>query len=123
MLFHGGMPIGSDQRFSLVNRMLTMSVKACKAFVVPVLIALHSLGGNEGISDASSVDAVGPESIVLPPALPPSAESLSPEGVYLLFDSVETFVWIGRAADRDRVETLFGPSYVHAVSPSSFALL
>lgn len=40
---------------------------------------------------------------------------LSPDGVFLLEDGVELFLWVGRAADPAVVSALFGVSSVEGV--------
>lgn len=96
MLFHGAMGFGNDQRWAVVNRLLTMSVKTCQAFILPVLLALHEL---PTVFDTAVLDTA---------VLPLTSDSMSSEGVYVLFDTVETFIWIGKAAQGLCAEGLLG---------------
>jgi protein transport protein SEC24 len=117
VLFRGGTDVKSDERSALIYRMLTMPVMGSKPFIYPTLIALHRIAGEEGTSNPSSTNSnlVGSDSIVMPPYLPLTVDSLVSDGVFLLFDGVETFVWLGRAAPPAVLEALFGCSSFEGV--------
>jgi hypothetical protein len=125
VLFRGGTDVKSDERSALIYRMLTMPVMGSKPFIYPTLLALHRLGGDEGTSDPTSVNSnlVGPDSIILPPSLPLTVDSLVSDGMFLLFDGVETFIWLGRAAPPSFLEAMFGCSSFEGVDVSYVALL
>ncbi len=120
VLFRGGTDVKSDERSALIYRMLTMPVMGSKPFIYPTLLALHRLGGDEGTSDPTSVNSnlVGPDSIIMPPSLPLSVDSLVSDGMFLLFDGVETFIWLGRAAPPSFLEAMFGCSSFEGVDVS-----
>ena len=117
VLFRGGTEVKSDERSALIYRMLTMSVLGSKPFIYPTLLALHRIAGDEGTSqpDAINSNLAGPDSIVMPPSLPLTMDSLTSDGVFLLYDGVETFVWLGRAAPPACLEALFGCSSFEGV--------
>lgn len=120
VLFRGGTDVKSDERSALIYRMLTMPVMGSKPFIYPTLLALHRLGGDEGTSDPTSVNSnlVGPDSIILPPSLPLTVDSLVSDGMFLLFDGVETFIWLGRAVPPSFLEAMFGCSSFEGVDVS-----
>lgn len=124
VLFRGGTDVKSDERSALIYRMLTMPVMGSKPFIYPTLLALHRLGGDEGTSDPTSVNSnlVGPDSIILPPSLPLTVDSLVSDGMFLLFDGVETFIWLGRAAPPSFLEAMFGCSSFEGVDVSRVLL-
>jgi protein transport protein SEC24 len=126
VLFRGGADVKSDERASLVYRVLTMPVLGSTPFSYPKLLALHRLAGDEGTAAAGGADIrdpnfVGSRGILLPASCPLTADSLTSDGVFLLFDGVETFLWFGRAVSPGILEALFGCTSLEGVDMTCVA--
>ena len=47
-----------------------------------------------------------------------SAESLSSDGAFLLYDGIETSLWLGRAVPPGLIEALFGVQSLDGIDPA-----
>ena len=131
-LYRGGEAIRSDERASLVYKMLTMPVPASTVFASPLLFGLHDLPDDCGRPDASVPLPVDPATgaplpgaaapIKLPPSLPLTSEALNPGGVYLLDNGVETYLWIGRGAPGGLLQALWGVTSLDGIDPATLTL-
>jgi len=123
-LYRGGEAIRSDERAALVYRMLTMPTSATRHYACPRLFALHALPPGAGLPDpaAAPEGAAGVQPTALPEPLPPSVESLSSGGVYLLDDAVESLIWVGRAAPAGLLQALFGMPSLDGVDAGALTL-
>ena len=116
LAYRGGDAIRSDERASLVYRILTMPVCASKPFIHPRLYSLHDMGKEAGQPDASLPPVAHPhphagQRVAMPsPSLPLSAASLNPGGAYLLDAGMELFLWLGRSVPEGLLRALFGPA-------------
>jgi protein transport protein SEC24 len=131
-LYRGGEAIRSDERAALVYRMLTMPTDAGAVYVSPRLFGLHDMPEGAGRPDAAAAAALpvdpatgaplGHVPIALPPLLPLTAESLHTGGVYVLDNAVETYVWVGRAANPGLVQALWGVGSLDGIDPAALTL-
>lgn len=129
VLFRGGVDVRSDERSALVYRMLTMPVSASAPFIQPMLLPLHRLESMD-CRPCDTVDTpadgcvrVGSQRVKLPAACARlSSESLTSDGAFLLFDGVETMLWLGRAVPPGLLEALFGQSSLEGVDSNQLSL-
>ena len=106
-LYRGGDNVRADERASLVYRMLSMPFVGTRAYMYPRMYSLHDMedaagrpeGGAAGGDDAP---------IVLPAVVNLSAARLVPEGVFLVDNGVDMYMWFGRAAPPALLHALFG---------------
>ena len=67
----------------------------------------------------AGVIRVGDVRLKLPRAMSHlSSESLSSDGAFLLYDGVETMLWLGRAVPPGLLEALFGTPSIDGVDPA-----
>jgi len=133
VLFRGGTDVKSDERSALVYRMLTMPVAGSKPFILPLLLPLHRLEPEDGRpksipegefpAPVPGETRVGFDNVKLPRACASlSSESLSSDGAFLLFDGVETMLWLGRAVPPGLIEALFGAPSLDGIDASQLTL-
>lgn len=128
VVFRGGSDLRADERSYFIQRLNTMDSEQSRFFVYPRLFALHTLPDNAGLPATAGMTVetgtVGrKEPIVLPPMQPLSADGLSSDGVYMLENSIEALVWIGRAANPAVLQSLFGYSSLDQVDFQHVRLL
>lgn len=133
-LYRGGDQIRSDERAALVYRMLTMPVAFSRQYIYPRLFSLHDMDDAVGRPErdpsvptlaaaAPPVPGVPEEPPVrLPPALNLTAERLTSDGVYLLDNGVELYLWVGKAAPPQLLGALFGAPSLEGVDTSQLPL-
>ncbi|POM72159.1 Putative vesicle coat complex COPII subunit SEC24/subunit SFB2 [Phytophthora palmivora] len=75
--------------------------------------------------DQTADDAEGApsQSIVLPPVINLSIERLQCDGVFLLDDTLSLYLWVGRSAPPELLESLFGVPSMEGVDCSQLQLL
>jgi protein transport protein SEC24 len=126
--FRGGTDVHPDERiqaFHLINQMWTST---SKYFIYPRLFSLHDMGSDVGYPYEETTDDtpdeafVGRDRVLLPQTLSLSVDNLSSDGIYLLDNGVEMFIWVGRSADPNTVNSLFGAPSLENVDPSQIKL-
>eukprot|EP01138_Halocafeteria_seosinensis_P013706 gb/GECG01013997.1/.p1 GENE.gb/GECG01013997.1/~~gb/GECG01013997.1/.p1 ORF type:complete len:1159 (+),score=101.80 gb/GECG01013997.1/:1-3477(+) len=133
VLFRGGQEIHSDERAFLVFQMLTMQAVASRLYAYPKLLSLHDMERGMGTpvteedespidSEGNAVETVGFSQIKIPQATSLSVEHLREDGVFLLADGFEMFLWVGRSAPPQLLESLFGVPSLEGVDVSSAQL-
>lgn len=110
--FRGGTDVHPDERVQSWHLLSHMDVPSSKVFIYPRLFAIHEMGPDAGYPTEDEIDdpdrVAGRNRVLLPPASNLSIDSLSSEGVYLLDNGVEMYLWVGRNADINVVAALFG---------------
>lgn len=113
--FRGGTDIHPDERIQAHRQMISMWVAQSKDFIYPRLFAIHSMEENVGYSvedlpNGGGEDAMtaGRNRILLPTVLNLTVDQLRSNGIYLLDNGIDMYLWVGRAADISLVGSLFG---------------
>lgn len=129
-LLRGGTDIGTDERSMLFYLMQGMSTSRSRRFIHPCMYAIHKMRAKDGTvlteADAkAAADAgskvpktVGKSRIRTPPGLTLTRGCLTSEGVVLLDDGVQQFLWVGRAAEPKMLNELFGVPSLDGVDVS-----
>lgn len=120
--FRGGVDVHPDERVMshyLLNRMFVLE---SKHFIYPRLFSIHNMGETAGRPAEGSLDEnkayAGRNSILLPPLVNLSVDRLSSDGVFLLDNGVEMYLWVGRTADLNVVGSLFGIHSLDDIDPN-----
>lgn len=128
--FRGGNDVHPDERVQSHHLLTNMWVGQSKNFIYPRLFSIHTMDDNAGYpadesvgdSDVSLVTA-GRNNIVLPPVISLSIDGLSSDGIYLLDNGVEMYLWVGRSADMGLVSSLFGVHTLEDMDPNQLKVL
>ena len=126
--FRGGTDVHPDERVQAFYYINQMWFNKSKSFIYPRLFSLHDMDPdagypNEEVSDDMPEDAfAGRNYVILPKILPLTIDSLSSDGIYLVDNGVEFFVWVGREADQNAVNSLFGVPSLDSVDPSQLTI-
>jgi protein transport protein SEC24 len=101
-----------------------MPVELSRVFIYPRMFALHNMPPEAGLpaaedqAGAEGAETASAKSIVLPPVINLSIERLQCDGVFLLDDTLSLYLWVGRSAPPELLESLFGVPSMEGVDCS-----
>jgi len=119
--FRGGTDVHPDERVQAHHQITTMWVEQSKHFLYPRLFALHTMDQSAGtsIEDVREDDEVaGRDNILLPKVVSLTVNNLATDGIYLLDNGIDMYVWVGRGANPGLVSSLFGLHSLEGVDAS-----
>ncbi|CAM9940112.1 unnamed protein product, partial [Chrysoparadoxa australica] len=127
--FRGGTELRPDERAFYMALLANMPVSHSRQFIYPQLFSLHDMPADAGLPVGKQPNGKPAEegsggdgnttSIKLPPVLNLSAERLSSEGLFMLEDSVQLCIWVGRQCNPQLVQSLFGTPQLDNLDLSS----
>merc|ERR1719291_1328900 len=94
-----------------------MDAAASERWARPLLFPVHDMPPGVGLDDGDA------GRVRLPEALPLTAGSLWSDGVFLLDDGVDSYLWAGRGADPAVLASLFGASSLEGADSSRIRLI
>lgn len=97
--FRGGNVTPPDYRSFWLTLLRTLPVTDSLHSIHPYLCALHQMTEAVGVYNAEGT-------FDLPPALMLSAEYISPDGIYLLWNGQDVYIWVGLQAHPELVQAL-----------------
>ncbi|CAB9527167.1 transport protein SEC24 (Partial), partial [Seminavis robusta] len=128
--FRGGTDVHPDERIQAHRQMVAMWVTQSKNFIYPRLFSIHDMDDNVGYSVEDLPDGGGDDPpvagrnrILLPPVVNLSVERLTSNGVYLLDNGIDMYLWIGRAVDLNVLGSLFGVQSLEDCDPAQIEVL
>jgi len=123
--FRGGTDVHPDERVHAMHRLINMDVTASKHFVYPRMFSLHNMSSNAGLpsaSGASDDNVAGKNRIELPNVLDLTIDRLASNGIFLLDNGLDMFLWVGRSSDPSILNSLFGTNTLEGVDMSRVML-
>ena len=127
--FRGGTDVHPDERIQAHHALNRMFVTDSKHFIYPRMFSIHNMSANAGLSveeplgKNASETVAGRNKIMLPPVVNLSVDRLSSDGVYLLDNGVEMYLWVGNSADLNVLGSLFGIHSLDDLDPSQVSRL
>jgi len=119
--FRGGTDVHPDERIQSHHILNKLFVNDSKHYVYPRMFALHKMDDTAGTpyegDDADADGVAGRNQIVLPPIVSLSADQLSSDGVFLLDNGQEMYLWVGKMADMNVISALFGSHTIDDFNP------
>ena len=125
IVFRGGADVHPDERASAMAALRTMWVDDSRHFIYPRMFSLHDMGGEAGTEGGESMDddqVCGRKHVVLPGLVDLSVDNLKSDGIFLLDNSVDMYLWVGKAADPTLLSSLFGVSSMEGVDMAGISL-
>jgi len=110
-VLRAGTDVRADERSALMAQAGRMPVTSSVAFVYPRLFALRTLDESVGALDADG-------SPQLPATLPLSVDQLGSDGAFLMEDSFNLFIYLGRSVAPDLLQSLFGVNSLEGIDCS-----
>ena len=124
--FRGGTDVHPDERVQARHRLTGMDVKDSKHFIYPRMFSLHDMSSSAGLpSNAAPSDddkLAGRDNIELPRVLNLTVDRLASNGIFLLDNGVDMFLWVGRSSDPAILNSLFGTNSLEGVDMSRVKL-
>lgn len=123
--FRGGTDVHPDERMAAMHRLNNMDVTASKHFVYPRMFSLHNMSSNAGLPSANGSDdnkVAGRNRIELPRVLDLTIDRLASNGIFLLDNGLDMFLWVGRSSDPAILNSLFGTNSLEGVDMSQVML-
>lgn len=123
--FRGGTDVHPDERVQFMQYLNGMRINEGNYFMYPRMFSIHDMDPNAGLPwsgpEEEEDDEIyaGRNRIVLPKVVTLSVENLSSDGVFLLDNSVEMYIWAGRSVDPAIMSSLFGIESFDGVEQSS----
>lgn len=120
--FRGGTDIHPDERVQAFHRINQMWTSTSKIFIYPRMFSLQDMESDAGFSseddDAPEDSVAGRNRILLPKVLSLTVDNLSSDGLYLVDNGVDFYLWVGREADQNCVNSLFGAPSLENMDPA-----
>jgi len=119
----GGTDVHPDERVQAHQLLSNMSVEQSLRYVYPQMFSIHNMDSNAGMpSDSVAAKTAGRNSILLPKVANLSVDRLSSNGIFLLDNGVDMYLWVGRSSDPAVTSALFGVSSLENVDMSRVRL-
>jgi protein transport protein SEC24 len=122
--FRGGTDVHPDERVQAHHILNGMSVLDSKRYIYPRMFAIHEMDEDMGHPLEEPLEGedenltAGRDHVLLPPVVSLTIEGLTSDGIYLLDNGVEMFLWVGRTAVMTIVSSLFGTHTLEEVDPN-----
>ncbi|RHY85811.1 hypothetical protein DYB26_012674, partial [Aphanomyces astaci] len=101
----GLIDVRADERVMLLHLLNSFPVEHAVSAVYPKMYALHDLTEEVGTLDDKG-------DLILPAALPPTAEKLEENGLFLLHSSTYMYLFIGAKTNPTLLEDVFGVPHI-----------
>lgn len=123
LIIRGGADVRIDERAFFHQLVSNMDVPEAIVFVYPRLFSVHNMGPDVGIPvDNADEPSAGVDHIRLPGILNLSSERLTSDGLFLLENGYDLFLWIGRNVSAAMIQTLFGVTTLDGVDTSTMSI-
>ena len=123
--FRGGTDVHPDERVHAMQRLNNMDVTDSKNFVYPRMFSLHNMSSSAGLPSANGADdekVSGKNRIELPSVLDLTIDRLASNGIFLLDNGLDMFLWVGRSSDPAILNSLFGMNSLEGADMSRVKL-
>ncbi|KAJ1394443.1 hypothetical protein B484DRAFT_407876 [Ochromonadaceae sp. CCMP2298] len=98
-VIRGGTDTRVDERAYFQQLLSNMDIEESKVFVYPRMFSVHDMSADAGLPSDNADDecpVAGPNQVRLPSILNLSYERLSSDGIFLLENGHDLYMWIGR---------------------------
>jgi len=131
---HTSIQVPSDQRAYLLHRVCTMhttrftniqqhQVPITRVNIFPRMYALHSMPATAGLPAKDGQVGESSKNICMPPFMHLALNQISANGVYLLEDGLDIWLWFGRASPSGAATSLFGVNSLDGVDTTQLRLV
>ncbi|GMH74564.1 hypothetical protein TrST_g8776 [Triparma strigata] len=125
IVFRGGTDVHPDERASHMAALRTMWIDDTRHFIYPRMFSLHDMEGSAGTEGGEKIDedkVCGRNNVVLPELVDLTVDNMKSDGIFLLDNSIDMYLWVGRAADATLLSSLFGVSSLEGVDMAGISL-
>ena len=115
----GGTDVHPDERVQAHQLLTNMSVEKSLRYIYPQMFLIHDMDSNAGMpSENGEAKTAGRNKIVLPNSANLSVDRMTSNGIFLLDNGVDMYLWVGRSCDPAVISALFGVSSLENVDMS-----
>jgi len=100
-----------------------MTVPLTRVCIFPRMYALHTMPAGAGLPAKEGEVGESSKNIAMPPFMHLAVNQMQANGVYLLEDGLNMFIWLGRAAPAGAISSLFGVGSLDGVDVSHVNLI
>jgi protein transport protein SEC24 len=121
----GGADIRVDERAFFMQLLSGMDLQESKVFIYPRMFSVHDMSLDAGTPSDNADDGVptaGTKRVRLPAILNLSYERLNSEGIFLLENGYDMFLWVGRSVNPSVVNALFGVTTLDGLDTSTLRI-
>mmetsp|Transcript_14361 Transcript_14361/g.12989 ORF Transcript_14361/g.12989 Transcript_14361/m.12989 type:complete len:981 (+) Transcript_14361:44-2986(+) len=132
VLIRGGNEIRIDERAYYQQILSNSTISDLKTFLYPSLYSIHDITSDVGLpsdnpdeynnNDENNITTAGSFHVRLPQKVSLRAENLTSNGIFLLDNSIELIIWIGRSVNPATLTTLFGVSSLDNVDMANLSI-
>eukprot|EP01038_Epipyxis_sp_PR26KG_P006349 gene6349-8746_t len=125
LVLRGGSDVRIDERAYFQQLLYNMDIEESKVFIYPRMFSIHDMSSDIGVPSDNADDdcpTAGPLQVRLPAILNLSYERLISEGIFLVENGCDMFMWIGRNVNPAIISTLFGYQSLDNVDISTLAI-
>ncbi len=126
LVLRGGADVRVDERAYFQHLLYNMDIEESKVFIYPRLFSIHDMSTDIGLPSDNADDecpTAGPFQVRLPAILNLSYERLASDGIFLMENGYDMFMWIGRNVNPAIISTLFGVPSLEGVDVSAMSIL
>jgi len=127
VVVRGGTDTRIDERAYFQQLVQNMDIEETKVFIYPRMFSIHDITNDVGLpsdnADNDEVATAGKRQVRLPAMLNLSYEKLSSDGVFLLENGHDMFMWIGRNVNPAIINTLFGHASLDGVDLMTLSIV
>lgn len=120
----GGTDVRTDERAFFHNLICNMDIEESKVFIYPRMFSIHDMSVDAGVpsDNVDDVPTAGLHRIRLPVILNLSHERLVSDGIFLLENGYDLYMWIGRSVNPAILDTLFGVASLDNIDMSTLRI-
>lgn len=129
IVFRGGTDIHPDERVQAMHRLNTISVHDGRSFIYPKMFSIHDMDALAGkmlntdtTEDEDSASVAGRNKVVLPKVVNLTVDRLASNGIFLLDNGVDMYMWVGRSVDPAVMSSLFGMETLEGIDETQVKL-
>ncbi|CAM9134252.1 unnamed protein product, partial [Ectocarpus fasciculatus] len=121
----GGADVRIDERAFFMQLLSNMDVQESKVFIYPRLFSIQDMSLDAGTPSDNADDGVptaGAKNVRLPAIVSLTYERLNSEGIVLLENGYDMFLWVGRNVNPSIINTLFGVAGLDGVDTTTLRI-
>jgi len=128
LVIRGGGDVRVDERAYFQLLLHNMDIDESKVFIYPRMFSIHDMGAEIGLPADNAGDegddcpTAGPFRVRLPSILNLTYERLQSDGIFLMENGHDLFMWIGRAVNPAILSTLFNEKSLENVDMTTLSI-
>lgn len=110
--FRGGTDIHPDERIQAMHYLKSIWITEGNLYIYPKMFSIHNMNDQAGRpspdKNSEAHEVAGRDRILLPDVLNMSVDRLQSDGIFLVYNSADMYLWVGRSVNPVTMNSLFG---------------